>query len=102
MADDPQNSGLLPEGALVPTGGQGARLADARQFVLSEVGGLGPLSHGVDADVRHLSGRDVEVEALLAALTGLKEGVGRAIALVGEPGTGKSTLMWTAAAYARS
>ncbi|MFL5995738.1 MAG: LuxR C-terminal-related transcriptional regulator [Streptomyces sp.] len=102
MADDPQNSGLLPEGALVPTGGQGARLADARQFVLSEVGGLGPLSHGVDADVRHLSGRDVEVEALLAALTGLKEGVGRAIALVGEPGTGKSTLMWTAAAYART
>jgi DNA-binding CsgD family transcriptional regulator len=102
MADDPRNGGLLPEGALVPAGRHGARPADARQFVLSEVGGLGPLTHGVDVGLRRLSGRDVEVAALLAALTGLKEGVGRAIALVGEPGIGKSTLLWTAAAHART
>ncbi|MFJ9102055.1 LuxR C-terminal-related transcriptional regulator [Streptomyces sp. NPDC102405] len=102
MADDPQNGGLLPDGVLVPAGRHGARPAEARQVVLSEVGGLGPLSHGVEVGDRRLSGRDVEVAALLAALTGLQEGMGRAIALVGEPGFGKSTLLWTAAAYART
>ncbi|MET7694543.1 LuxR C-terminal-related transcriptional regulator [Streptomyces sp. NPDC005483] len=102
MADDPRNGGLLPEGVLVPAGREGAHPAGASGFVLSEVGGVGPLPYGVELGFRHLLGRDAEVEALMAALTGLKEGAGRAIALVGESGTGKSTLMGTAAAYARA
>jgi DNA-binding NarL/FixJ family response regulator len=51
--------------------------------------------------VRLLS-QDAALEALVAALTGLKTGAGRTIALVGEPGIGKSTLIRRAVAHARS
>ena len=49
-----------------------------------------------------LLGRETEVEDVLAALGELGSGRGRAIALVGEPGIGKSTLMLTATAYAQA
>ncbi|WP_327066367.1 helix-turn-helix transcriptional regulator [Kitasatospora sp. NBC_01302] len=57
---------------------------------------------GVPAGGRQLSGRAGEVEALLQVLGGLKTAGGRAIALVGEPGIGKSALMFTAVAHARA
>ncbi|MEY9836246.1 AAA family ATPase [Streptacidiphilus sp. EB103A] len=50
---------------------------------------------------RRLVGRDIEVDSVIGALADLKAGVGRAIALVGEPGIGKSSLLRTAAAHAR-
>lgn len=49
-----------------------------------------------------LVGRATETEALLTALSGLPTSGGRAIAMVGEPGIGKSTLMFTATARARA
>jgi DNA-binding CsgD family transcriptional regulator len=49
-----------------------------------------------------LIGRDAEIAALLGALDDLRAGKGRAIALVGEPGIGKSALMFAAAAHARA
>ncbi|MEZ0094021.1 LuxR C-terminal-related transcriptional regulator [Streptacidiphilus sp. EB129] len=52
--------------------------------------------------MRRLFGRDAEVEALQAFLDDLLSGSGRAIALVGEPGIGKSALMSTAVAHARA
>ncbi|MFC1440106.1 LuxR C-terminal-related transcriptional regulator [Streptacidiphilus sp. N1-10] len=48
-----------------------------------------------------LVGRGVEVDSVTRALADLKAGTGRAIALVGEPGIGKSSLLRTAAAQAR-
>ncbi|GAA1246586.1 LuxR family transcriptional regulator [Kitasatospora nipponensis] len=47
-------------------------------------------------------GRAAETEELLAALEGLGAGRGGAIALVGEPGIGKSALLSTATAHARA
>ncbi|WP_035839278.1 helix-turn-helix transcriptional regulator [Kitasatospora azatica] len=47
-------------------------------------------------------GREAELEEVLAALGELAAGRGRAIALVGEPGIGKSTLLLAAAGYARA
>lgn len=47
-------------------------------------------------------GREAETEDVLAALGELGSGRGRAIALVGDPGIGKSTLMLTATAYAQA
>ena len=57
---------------------------------------------GVAAGERQLFGRAGEIEALLAVLGGLRTAGGRAIALVGEPGIGKSALMRTAVAHARA
>ena len=53
------------------------------------------------AQARRLVGRGVEVDSVIGALADLKAGMGRAIALVGEPGIGKSSLLRTAAAHAR-
>ncbi|MGW3151541.1 LuxR C-terminal-related transcriptional regulator [Streptomyces sp. NPDC001177] len=47
-------------------------------------------------------GRNHEIQALEAALDSLQSGQGRAIALVGEPGVGKSTLMLALTARARA
>jgi DNA-binding CsgD family transcriptional regulator/tetratricopeptide (TPR) repeat protein len=54
------------------------------------------------AAVRRLLGREPELDAIATALTDLASGTGRAIALVGEPGVGKSALIWAAAAQARA
>ncbi|MBC3840481.1 AAA family ATPase [Streptacidiphilus sp. 4-A2] len=51
---------------------------------------------------RRLVGRARETEALLGALDGLKTAGGRAIALVGEPGIGKSALLRAAVTHARA
>jgi DNA-binding CsgD family transcriptional regulator len=51
---------------------------------------------------RRLVGREAETGVLRAALADLASGVGRAIALVGEPGIGKSALMAASAAQARA
>ncbi|WP_405727513.1 LuxR C-terminal-related transcriptional regulator [Streptomyces sp. NBC_01537] len=75
---------------------------EADGAVRSDIGDVARLSHRADAGARRLFGRDAETEALLAALTGLKTGSGRAIALVGEPGIGKSALMRAAATYAQA
>jgi DNA-binding NarL/FixJ family response regulator len=61
-----------------------------------------PPTARVSAVVRPLPGRDLEVGAMAKALADLKSGTGRAFALVGEPGIGKSSLLWTAAAHARA
>ncbi|MGW2642070.1 LuxR C-terminal-related transcriptional regulator [Streptomyces sp. NPDC001348] len=47
-------------------------------------------------------GRETELQELVAALAGLEEGAGRAVALVGDPGIGKSALMGAVAAEARA
>ncbi|MFE9452196.1 LuxR C-terminal-related transcriptional regulator [Streptomyces sp. NPDC006739] len=87
MAGDLREGGPLPKAALVGRVGRAA----------------GPSAPtGSDAGARRLFGRDTEVEALFAALAGLASGTGRAIALVGEPGIGKSTLMGAVAAHARA
>ncbi|MFJ9631695.1 LuxR C-terminal-related transcriptional regulator [Streptomyces sp. NPDC101175] len=54
------------------------------------------------AGARRVVGREAEVAALARALDGLTSGVGRAIALVGEPGIGKSVLLRAAVARARA
>lgn len=51
---------------------------------------------------RQVIGRTAEVSALDSALTHLRAGRGRAIALAGEPGIGKSTLVTYLAARARA
>ncbi|MFF3071267.1 LuxR C-terminal-related transcriptional regulator [Kitasatospora sp. NPDC057904] len=51
---------------------------------------------------RQLFGRAGEIETLLEVLGDLTTAGGRAIALVGEPGIGKSALMSTAVAHARA
>ncbi|EWM09980.1 LigA protein [Kutzneria sp. 744] len=51
---------------------------------------------------QRLLGRDVEIGAITKALNDVKAGVGRAIVIVGDPGIGKSSLLRTAAAHARS
>ncbi|MFC1414713.1 AAA family ATPase [Streptacidiphilus sp. N1-12] len=53
------------------------------------------------ARARPLVGRGIEVDAVVRALADLTAGTGRAIALVGEPGIGKSALLRAAAAHAR-
>ncbi|MFE1883208.1 ATP-binding protein [Streptomyces diastatochromogenes] len=83
MAHDVQDGDLSAEGSTEP---DGTALA----------------SHGVPALARRLFGRAAQVETLLAALADVRSGRGRAIALAGEPGIGKSALMWTVAAHARA
>ena len=51
---------------------------------------------------RGLVGREDEVRAMRAALADLRSGAGRAIALAGEPGIGKSALMSALTAEARA
>ncbi|MFE0462899.1 AAA family ATPase [Kitasatospora sp. NPDC058965] len=67
-----------------------------------EAGDPSPAPPRAAADVPRLLGREVELDSVAAALEGLKAGVGRAVVLVGEPGIGKSALLWTATAHARS
>ncbi|MFF3110865.1 LuxR C-terminal-related transcriptional regulator [Kitasatospora sp. NPDC057904] len=72
-----------------------------------EIRNGGPLIRGLPArdavaGGRRILGRARETEALLAVLDGLGSAGGRAIALVGDPGIGKSTLMFAAAAHARA
>lgn len=62
----------------------------------------GPVRAGHQPADIFLFGREAEVEALLAVLARLASGSGRSIALVGEPGIGKSTLMRTLVARART
>lgn len=47
-------------------------------------------------------GREAELQELVGYLAALEEGVGRAVALAGDPGIGKSALMWAVAAEARA
>lgn len=54
------------------------------------------------AGIRRIVGREAEVTALAGALDQLTSGVGRAIALVGEPGIGKSVLLGAAISRARA
>ncbi|WP_107069325.1 helix-turn-helix transcriptional regulator [Streptomyces durhamensis] len=51
---------------------------------------------------RPLTGRETEVEELVSALIRIENGPGRTVALVGDPGIGKSALMWAVAAEARA
>jgi DNA-binding CsgD family transcriptional regulator len=82
--------------AAVPTGsGTGSARA-------SGPGSGAASASAVADDGRRLLGRDADVAALGAALADVRAGTGRAIALVGEPGIGKSALMWTATARARA
>lgn len=57
---------------------------------------------GLPAGARRLVGREAEIEALSAALGELARGGGRSIALVGEPGIGKSAVIGAVAARARA
>ncbi|MEY9966763.1 DNA-binding CsgD family transcriptional regulator [Streptacidiphilus sp. MAP12-16] len=63
---------------------------------------MAPLSRTLTAGASRLVGREAVVEDVRAALGELRSGRGRAIALVGEPGIGKSALMLTATAYAQA
>ncbi|WP_063772100.1 AAA family ATPase [Kitasatospora mediocidica] len=65
-------------------------------------GHLSPLTPRAVADTPRLLGRDAELDSLTRMLEDLKAGVGRAVVLVGEPGIGKSSLLWTASAHARA
>ncbi|MEU6173264.1 AAA family ATPase [Streptantibioticus parmotrematis] len=65
-------------------------------------GDLRDASRPADGAARRLVGRESEVGSLIGALAGLRSGRGRAVALVGEPGIGKSSLLWAATARARS
>ncbi|MEV4558399.1 AAA family ATPase [Kitasatospora sp. NPDC049285] len=67
-----------------------------------EAGDLAPATPRAVVDAPRLLGREVELDAVTRALEALKAGSGRAVVLVGEPGIGKSCLLWTAAAHARS
>ncbi|GAA4993405.1 hypothetical protein GCM10025734_22390 [Kitasatospora paranensis] len=67
-----------------------------------EAGELSPAPPRAVADTPRLLGRDAELDSLTRALEDLKAGVGRAVVLVGEPGIGKSSLLWTASAHARA
>ncbi|WP_079142001.1 LuxR C-terminal-related transcriptional regulator [Streptomyces sp. LUP30] len=53
-------------------------------------------------DARPLLGRETEVRELVRALAELERGAGKAVALVGEPGIGKSALAWAVVTEARS
>ncbi|MFI5823518.1 LuxR C-terminal-related transcriptional regulator [Streptomyces rishiriensis] len=53
-------------------------------------------------DARPLVGREAEVQELVRALAGLERESGRAVALVGEPGIGKSALVGAVVAEARA
>ncbi|HEV2635660.1 MAG TPA: AAA family ATPase [Actinocrinis sp.] len=89
-AGDPKDGGRL---ALTVTW-EGPRPAGA--------GGFAPPGVRAAAAARPLVGREPETEAVAAALAALASGRGRAIALVGEPGIGKSALLWTATAHAQA
>ncbi|WP_063774817.1 AAA family ATPase [Kitasatospora azatica] len=67
-----------------------------------EAGELSPATPRAVADAPRLLGREAELDSLTKALDGVKAGVGRAVVLVGEPGIGKSSLLWAATAHARS
>ncbi len=101
MSDDQWSHGSPPE--LAPTrpgradGGPGAEVS------VPGAAGEAPLRlHALPPGAPRLVGREREVEDLRSALGELAAGRGRAIALVGEPGIGKSTLLLTATAYARA
>lgn len=60
------------------------------------------LSRGTPGGVGRLVGRGGEVRSLVGALHGLVAGDGRAVAVVGEPGIGKSSLLAEVVARARA
>jgi DNA-binding NtrC family response regulator/tetratricopeptide (TPR) repeat protein len=66
-----------------PAGGPGYRLEGLEQPGLAPRGGMTPLV-----------GRDSELEQLHRALARAETGHGQVVALVGEPGVGKSRLVW--------
>jgi DNA-binding NarL/FixJ family response regulator len=83
----------------------GGRLSAAATWKEAMRPGTGDLAASVARAVSvayPLLGRDFEVEAVTKALAELKSGTGRAFALVGEPGIGKSSLLWTSTAHARA
>ncbi|MEZ0092360.1 LuxR C-terminal-related transcriptional regulator [Streptacidiphilus sp. EB129] len=99
MSDD------LPEVSPVWAGrtdGLVAGRAGANACALPAVREVAPLPRTLTAGTPRLVGREAVVQDLLAALGELGSGRGRAVALVGEPGIGKSALMLTAAAYAQA
>jgi DNA-binding CsgD family transcriptional regulator len=60
------------------------------------------LTHGPRGSRVRLIGREAELDALHSVLGDLRSRGGRAIAVVGEPGIGKSALMSSAVAHARA
>lgn len=105
MSDDLWSHGSRPEVSPAWAGRTDDLLAGrtgASACALPALREVAPLPRPVAAGVPRLVGREAEAEDVLAALGELTSGRGRAIALVGEPGIGKSALMLTATAYARA
>ncbi|MCX4751509.1 LuxR C-terminal-related transcriptional regulator [Kitasatospora sp. NBC_01287] len=105
MSDDLWSHGSPPEVSPVragrPAGSRAGRVA-AGDSTLAVVREVAPAPRGSAAGAPRFVGRETEVAEVLAALGELASGRGRAIALVGEPGIGKSALMLTATAHARA
>jgi DNA-binding NtrC family response regulator/tetratricopeptide (TPR) repeat protein len=74
---------LVPIGLVEPAGGSGYRLEGLEQPGLAPRGGMTPLV-----------GRESELEQVHRALARAETGHGQVVALVGEPGVGKSRLVW--------
>lgn len=65
-------------------------------------GHIPSLTRRANSGARPLVGREAEVQELVGDLAALGNGSGRAVALAGDPGIGKSALMWAVAAEART
>ncbi|MFF7128826.1 LuxR C-terminal-related transcriptional regulator [Streptomyces sp. NPDC008240] len=105
MAHDVQDGDLSAARSTLPADRSDVGISDtvdAEGPASAEPDGTALASHGVPALARRLFGRAAQVEKLVAALADVRSGRGRAIALAGEPGIGKSALMWTVAAHARA
>ncbi|WP_329561404.1 helix-turn-helix transcriptional regulator [Kitasatospora sp. NBC_01266] len=110
MSDDLWGHAALPEVSPARAGrtdGLPVGRAGTHTCALAAVREVAPLPGTSAAGAPALVGREAEVEHLRAALGELAPGElapgrGRAIALVGEPGIGKSTLMLAATAHARA
>jgi DNA-binding NarL/FixJ family response regulator len=107
--DDPHPQTRRPGPATLLTmdreprdGGRDTVPATWREAPRSAPGDLASPTVRTGTAAHALLGRDLEVDAVSKALADLKSGTGRALALVGEPGIGKSSLLWTAAAHARA
>jgi DNA-binding NtrC family response regulator/tetratricopeptide (TPR) repeat protein len=74
---------LVPIGVVEPAGGRGYRLEGLEQPGLAPRGGMTPFV-----------GRDSELEQVHRALARAETSHGQVVALVGEPGVGKSRLVW--------
>ena len=105
MSDDLWSHGSPPEVSPAWTGRTDDLPSDrtgANVCALPALREVAPLPRTLTAGTPRLVGREAETEAVLAALGELGSGRGRAVALVGEPGIGKSTLLLTATAYAQA